>query len=179
VPGKYTTEREGRQMSADPLLQLLTQALLNIYARAGREVTYVTDAGERRPYWANRYLQALKRAIREGTLEALVKFVEDLVTRDEPSRGFFYLKDAGHLDLSVEALVLDESQPFHELFSAEAVEASRVRLEEHGYESIGSAEGAVAPERDEDNRPSPSSPLELDLKLTVGTDGLVTLRVVQ
>jgi hypothetical protein len=164
-------------MSADPLLQLLTQALLNIYARAGREVTYLTDAGERRPYWANRYLQALKRAIREGTLEALIKFVDDLVTREEPSRGFFYLKDAGRLDLSVEALVLDKSQPFHHLFSEEAVEASRARLDEHGYESDGSVEGGVAPERD--LRSSAATPLELDLKLTVGTDGLVTLRLMQ
>jgi hypothetical protein len=164
---------------SDSLLHLLTQALLNIYARAGREVTYLTDAGERRPYWANRYLQALKRAIREGTLEALVTFIDDLVTREEPSRGFFYLKEADRLDLSVEALVLDESQPFHDLFSEEAVEASRSRLNEHGYELDGSVEGAVAPEGDHDVRSSASTPLELDLKLTVGTDGLVTLRIVQ
>ena len=43
-------------------MQLLVHALFAIYFRAGREVKYVTESGERRSYWANRYMQALKRA---------------------------------------------------------------------------------------------------------------------
>jgi hypothetical protein len=114
------------------LINLLIEALFAIYSRAGAEVTYITDRGERRPYWANRYLQALKRAVAEGP-EAVPVFVERLINQPEPSRGFSYLKAAGRLDLSVEALVVDASQPFHSLFSSDVVAAAKARLEEHGW----------------------------------------------
>jgi len=114
------------------VFKLLIDALFGIYSRAGAEVTYVTDRGERRPYWANRYLQALKRAVAEGD-EAVLAFVERLVQQPEPSRGFFYLKDAGRLDLSVEALVVDPTREFHKLFSAETVAVAQTRLREHGW----------------------------------------------
>jgi hypothetical protein len=120
------------------LNDLLIKALLAIYSRAGTEVTYVTDRGERRPYWANRYLQAVKRAAAKGP-DAVIEFVERLMNQPEPSRGFFYLKDAGRLDLSVEALVTDRSQPFHQLFSSETVAVAEARLSEHGYSTVADA----------------------------------------
>jgi hypothetical protein len=126
------------------LINLLIEALFAIYSRAGAEVTYITDRGERRPYWANRYLQALKRAVIEGP-EGVVAFVERLINQPEPSRGFFYLKEAGRLDLSVEALVADASQPFHHLFSPDAVAVAEARLREHGWEP-SSREESVADE---------------------------------
>jgi hypothetical protein len=121
---------------SDPT-QSLADDLFAIYSRAGREVTYVTESGERRPYWANRYMQALKRAVdaaANGDERAILDFVERLVTQPEPSRGFFYLQAANRLDLSVEAHVADASRPYHGLFSAEAIDFARNRLAEYGYE---------------------------------------------
>lgn len=56
--------------------QSLTEALFGIYATAGKEVEYTTEKGERRAYWANRFRQALQRAVDEGDV---VGFVERLV----------------------------------------------------------------------------------------------------
>jgi hypothetical protein len=109
------------------LLQKLIADLLAIYTLAGQEVTYVTDKGERRKYWPHRYLQAVRRAIDKNEV---LEFVERLVTRGESTRGFGYLQDAGRLDLTVEALVVDEEKPYHHLFSKEAIEASAARLAE-------------------------------------------------
>jgi hypothetical protein len=106
-------------------LQKLIDDLLAIYTKAGREVTYVTEAGEPRAYWPNRYLQAVRRAIDK---DEVVGFVERLVTRDDVTRGFGYLQDAGRVDLTVEALVVDEAKPYHHLFNEEAVLSSQARL---------------------------------------------------
>jgi hypothetical protein len=113
-------------------LDTLADDLLGIYARSGREVTYVSDRGETRPYWPNRFLQALKRAIAEGD-SAVLDFTVRLVAQPEPSRGFEYLRLAGRLDISVEALVADPSRPYHHRFPPAAVSAARARLSEHGY----------------------------------------------
>jgi hypothetical protein len=126
---------------SDPM-RSLTDDLFAIYSRAGREVTYVTERGETRPYWANRYMQALKRAVDEqarGRARAILEFAERLVEQPEPSRGFHYLHAAGRLDLTVEAHVIDASRPYHSLFSPGAVEISRDRLAEYGFPVNGSA----------------------------------------
>jgi hypothetical protein len=115
-------EQDGR----DPLADLIDD-LLALYSTAGREVKYMNDRGEIKPYWPHRYLQAVRRAIER---EEVVEFVERLVTRGDASRGFGYLEDAGRLDLTVEALVVDESRSYHRLFAKQAVEASAARLEE-------------------------------------------------
>jgi hypothetical protein len=110
------------------LVQALRRDLLNIYDRAGREVRYTDDRGKERAYWPRRYNQALKRAIRA---ERTVMFAEELVSTGEPSRGFFILQDAGRLDLTVEALIADESRPYHGILTATAVAAAQARLNEH------------------------------------------------
>lgn len=160
------------------VFNLLVQALFAIYSRAGAEVTYVTERGETRKYWANRYRQALQRAIENDTVG---EFVERLVTQDEPSRGFGYLHAANRLDLSVEALVADESRPYHGLFSLDAVAAARNRLDEFGYTGVGDEEAVLH----EDLAAAPSvegrvsEAFELDLKMRVDVDGSVSLRVVR
>ncbi len=162
------------------LVHLLAEALFAIYSRAGHEVTYVTDRGETRNYWANRFRQALQRAVENDTV---VEFVERLVTQEEPSRGFGYLHAAGRLDLSVEALVVDRSLPFHALFSEEAVAASRRRLREYGYlldlgvETDDQPQGVAASTPSQEA--SASQAFELDLKMRVDADGRVTLHVVR
>jgi hypothetical protein len=156
---------------------VLTEDLFNIYATAGREVTYITDRGEKRPYWANRYRQALQRSVEA---DEVIEFVERLVTQKEPSRGFGYLKDAGRLNLSAEALVVDESKPYHSMFSQDAVEAALERLAEHGF-TLSATEDAAS-------TPPPAPPTiaagqfqpgwTFDLRVTVGPDGVLSLALI-
>lgn len=107
--------------------EALIEALFKLYSDAGTEVTYVAESGKTLRYWPKRYLQALRRAVEN---DEVIGFVEGMVTREE-SRGFGYLKDAGRLDLTVEAVVVER---FPELFSEEIVAAARDRLLAHGYE---------------------------------------------
>lgn len=146
----------------------LTEALFGIYASAGREVSYLTDKGEMRPYWANRFRQALQRAVDE---DDVVGFVERLVQQPEPSRGFGYLATAGRLDLSVEALAVEQ---FPQHFSSDVVKAADERLRDHGY--TPNARTEITPGRDSDDR---GRPLVLDVRLTVGDDGNVAARVLR
>lgn len=118
----------------------LYKDLLSIYARAGAEVTYETDRGETRPYWAKRYLQAVKRAKRN---DEVLEFVHRLVRQEEVSRGFLILKKAGRLDLTVEALVVDETRPYHAEFDINVVQTAKQRLADHGHQSRGSAPTSV------------------------------------
>ncbi|MHB8059576.1 MAG: hypothetical protein ACYDHO_01930 [Gaiellaceae bacterium] len=106
-------------------LELLTRDLFWIYETTGRKVTYISPSGDRKPYWAYRYLQAVRRAVENGDV---VELVERIVLRRSPTDGFEHLEEAGRLDLSLEAFVVDDNKPYHHLFSAEAVSLSRVRL---------------------------------------------------
>lgn len=118
------------------LLKALIADLLAIYTTSGQEVTYVTDSGETKKYFPKRYLQAVKRAIEN---DEVLEFVERLVTRDAATRGFGYLQEANRLDLTVEALVVDESKSYHSLFSKEAISASQARLD-HAVQAMKSGQ---------------------------------------
>jgi hypothetical protein len=126
--------------------QALYEDLLSIYARAGAEVTYVTDRGETKAYWPKRFLQAVKRAQKN---EDLFSFVSRLVTEAEPSRGFFILKNVNRLDLTVEALVCDRSKPYWPEFESDVLESARLRLAEHGFDTLADDDGP--PEGDGDD----------------------------
>lgn len=94
-------------------------AMVEIYERAGSEVAY----------WATRYLQLLRRRGGLGTARYLLAA---RVTSD----GYARLRDAGRLDLTVEALVLRPE--FEPLFSAEELERARERLAQ--YRAMPTAE---------------------------------------
>lgn len=143
--------------------QSLTEALFGIYASAGKEVEYTTEKGERRPYWANRYRQALQRAVDDGDV---IGFVERLVTRPGASRGFGYLADADRLDLTVEALVIGE---FRDRFSAAAIQAAKTRLGEYGFRP--------KPVKPEQRSPLPAPGSTFTVKVRVGENGDLTLRL--
>jgi hypothetical protein len=113
-----------------PAYDDLVDDLWFVYYAAGRDVTYVTEQGDRRPYWGKHYMLALECAI---DAQDVVTFVEGLVAAAEPARGFEYLRDARRLDLAVEALVADPAKSYHGLFSAEVVRIARERLEAAGY----------------------------------------------
>ncbi|HKF81900.1 MAG TPA: hypothetical protein VKB23_02925 [Solirubrobacterales bacterium] len=104
----------------------LIEALFKLYSDAGTEVTYVTDDGRTLAYWPKRYLQALRRAVDEDNV---IGFVEGLVTRDA-SRGFGYLADAGRLDLTVEAVIVER---FSDLFPPGIIKTAESRLLNNGY----------------------------------------------
>lgn len=122
--------------------QALYQDLLSIYARAGAEVTYETEDGRVKPYWAKRFLQAVKRA--EKNVD-LFEFVDRLLRPEQPSRGFLILKKAGRLDLTVEALVIDSSKPYWGEIPHELVAIARRRLAEHGFQAAFASSAANSP----------------------------------
>ena len=121
----------GSEPPVDPMEALKTD-LFAIYYDAGRSVRYVADSGAERAYWANRYLQALKRAVDIGDAE-VVALIRRMVMSEEPSRGFGYIAAADRLDLTVEAKVADPARPYHHLFDAELVRAAEDRLADYGY----------------------------------------------
>lgn len=151
----------------------LYQDLLSIYARAGAEVTYETERGEVRPYWAKRFLQAVKRSQKN---DELFEFVVRLLQQDEPSRGFLILKKAGRLDLTVEALVVDPTKPYHVDFAPELVDVSRERLEEHGNGTDPSPAHSVGSEERSTARLVPGE--SFDVRVTVADDGVLSLTVI-
>jgi hypothetical protein len=154
--------------------------LLSIYARAGAEVSYETEAGDKKAYWPKRFLQAVKRAKKKDELQ---EFVERLVQAGKPSRGFFILKKAGRLDLTVEALVIDKEKPYWGVIEFPAVEASRHRLADHDYlHAFGSPpkEDGEVPAREVEAQVggiqvTPGASFQL--RVTVGDDGVLSLAV--
>jgi len=84
-------------------------AMHEIYERAGHEVGY----------WATRYLQLLRR---RGGIESARYLLRSTVTSD----GYARLRDAGRLDLTVEALVLEPE--YAVLFTREELGRARDRL---------------------------------------------------
>jgi len=102
------TEAVSSNVLAD-LTRRFDAAMFDIYERAGHEVGY----------WAARYLQLLKR---RGGLESARYLLRSKLTSD----GYARLRDAGRLDLTVEALVLQPE--FEPLFSPEELARAGDRL---------------------------------------------------
>jgi hypothetical protein len=57
---------------------------------------------------------------------------KQLINRSTPSDGYAALYERGRLDLTVEAVIIDNPQ-FHELFTAEELQRCRLRLKQYGY----------------------------------------------
>jgi hypothetical protein len=169
-------------MTPNKAEEALYNDLLSIYARAGAEVSYETDAGDEKAYWPKRFLQAVKRAKKSGEL---FPFVERLVQADEPSRGFFILKKAGRLDLTVEALVIDEAKPYKDRVEFPTLEAARYRLRDHGYPyAFGKRPASASSGNDGDTESLSRGAIQLvpgasvDLRITVGQDGELSLSLI-
>jgi hypothetical protein len=163
----------GGDPPVDPM-EALKADLFAIYYAAGQSVRYVAESGEERAYWANRYLQALKRAVDIGDAEVLA-LIRRMVMSDEPSRGFGYIAAAGRLDLTVEAAVADPGKPYHHLFDEELVRAAEQRLAEHGYTvaagSGGEPHGGLGGEAIAE---TPDG-FSVEVTVEVGRDGAVTV----
>jgi hypothetical protein len=172
-------QRKDSLMGSNVAEQALYNDLLSIYARAGAEVTYETEKGEQKAYWPKRFLQVVKRAEKKGEL---IEFVSRLVLADKPSRGFFILKKAGRLDLTVEALFTDRDKLYWGEVDADVVAAARMRLAGHDYPfalsgppSSASSDGdAEVTPRSIELRPGTS----MDVRVTVGPNGDLSLVLV-
>ncbi len=110
----------GRAAEPVRLTRQFDAAMMEIYERAGREVGY----------WATRYLQMLRRL---GGLATAKRLLHATATSD----GYARLRDAGRLDLTVEAYVLREE--YQALFTPEELNLARDRLEYFGHEVTGDA----------------------------------------
>ncbi len=102
-------------------------AMFEIYERAGDEVGY----------WATRYLQMLRA---RGGLETARHLLRARATSD----GYARLRDAGRLDLTVEACVLRPE--FGLLFGAEEVGLARSRLAFYERVMEADARGTAPPD---------------------------------
>lgn len=91
-------------------------ALIELYRRWVREVNYR----------AQRFLAMVRR---RGPVEA----ARAVINASEPPRGFTRLRQAGRLDLTVEALVV-ENRRFHHLLTPQEVERAKTRLIDAGHQ---------------------------------------------
>lgn len=114
----------GQRDEGDEVERRFDAAMYEIYDRAGRELGY----------WATRYLQLLRN---RGGLGAARYLLHQRATSD----GYKTLRDAGRLDLTVEAYVLRDE--FRLLFTPEELAKARERLE--FYEEVAREEAPPGP----------------------------------
>lgn len=91
-------------------------AMFDIYCRAK------TEAG----YTAAIFLRML-------TDKKGVATAKQLINASKPSDGYTHLYERGHLELTVEALVV-ENPKWHSLFTTDELERARKRLTEYRYQ---------------------------------------------
>ncbi len=96
--------------------QEFTQAMFDVYRRAK------TEAG----YNASIFLQMI-------TDRGGVDTAKKLINASKPSDGYTHLYERGYLNLTVEALVVENSK-WHGLFTTEEIARARKRLKDYGYE---------------------------------------------
>jgi hypothetical protein len=117
-----TMEQTNPEEAAEAV-EILYADALNIYERARDEVTIERKDGTRQKYAANRFKQQIDKGREEGTL---VPIIARIVRK--PTLGFGHLEAAGRHDLMLENLVIDESKPYHKLFSAQTVKVAKERM---------------------------------------------------
>jgi hypothetical protein len=84
------------------------------------------QAKEKAGYTATIFLRMLNE---RGGL-ATAKY---LINASKPSDGYTQLYERGRLDLTVEAMIVNNSK-WHDLFTKEEIEKARKRLEQYGYQ---------------------------------------------
>jgi hypothetical protein len=91
------------------------QAMFNIYQRAKKEAGYN----------ASIFLRML-------TEQGGIQTARTLINSAKPSDGYTALYEKGRLDLTVEAMVL-ENPKWHELFTSSELKRAKERLLQYGY----------------------------------------------
>ncbi|MGE0502053.1 MAG: hypothetical protein AB7I79_15295 [Rhizobiaceae bacterium] len=90
-------------------------AMFEIYARAKAEAKYTATV----------FLGMLQR--QGGLMTA-----KQLINASRPSDGYTSLYERGRLDLTVEAVVIENTE-WHDLFTTEELDRARKRLKQYGY----------------------------------------------
>lgn len=101
-----------------PPLADFDKAMMGIYRRAKDEAAYN----------ARYYLQML---LEKGGLAT----AKHLINQLRPSEGYTHLYERGHLDLTVEALVIEGTE-WHELFDSADIDRAKKRLQQYGYKKV-------------------------------------------
>ena len=104
-------------MSKEELIHDFDQAMMSIYQRARSEAGYN----------ATRFLNMLHE--HRGLETARI-----LIHSDKVSDGYTALWERRRLDLTVEAMILDNKK-YHTLFTQDELEICRKRLREYGHSS--------------------------------------------
>jgi hypothetical protein len=112
---------DGAQEMTGSLSKQFDAAMFKIYRRAKKEAGYN----------ATIFLRMLSD---RGGL-ATAKY---LINSSTPSDGYTHLYERGRLDLTVEAMVV-ENAAWHELFTKEELAAANNRLKQYGYSQTPSA----------------------------------------
>jgi hypothetical protein len=99
----------------EKLKQEFTQAMFEIYRRAKDEAKYP----------ANIFLQMVTD---RGGLDT----ARYLINQPHPSDGYTQLYERGRIDLTVEAMIV-ENKKWYPLFTADEINKARRRLLEYGY----------------------------------------------
>ena len=102
-------------MDRAKLVSEFEEAMFTIYQRA------LSEAG----YKATRFLAMLNE---EGGIATAIR----LIHAANVSEGYTALWERGHLDLTVEAVILD-NEKWHTLFSSKDLEVCAARLTAYGY----------------------------------------------
>jgi hypothetical protein len=129
---QFLLPKEGKAMSPTAIaseaadLEALYQDIQHIYETARREVTISRSDGTQQKYAANRFKQQMDRAYSEGRLISAVAS-----TVERRTQGFEHLENAERDDLMLETYVLDESKPYHHLFSTRTLQAARERMADY------------------------------------------------
>jgi hypothetical protein len=97
------------------LLKQFDQAMLSIYQRAKSEAKYNATI--------------FFRMLNERGGLATAKY---LINSDHPSDGYTHLYERGRLDLTVEAMVVEDAR-WHSLFTKEELVCAKKRLEDYKY----------------------------------------------
>lgn len=99
------------------LVKQFDEAMLTIYCRAKSEENYTASI--------------FFRMLNDRGGLATAKY---LINSEPPSEGYTRLYELGRLDLTVEAVVIDEPR-WHSLFTAEELAKARRRLSDYRYKA--------------------------------------------
>jgi hypothetical protein len=102
-------------MNREMLLKEFDEAMMTIYRRAKAEADYPAAI--------------FHRMLTERGGLATAKA---LINSERPSDGYTALYERNRLDLTVEAVVLDD-QRWHQLFDAQEINRAKKRLADYGY----------------------------------------------
>jgi hypothetical protein len=115
--------------ATDAALELLYEDAMNIYFGAREAVEIQRIDGVWTPYTAMRYRPQIEKC--EHNKPLLVPTIAGIIKKR--TSGFDHLAEAGLPNLMLEALVLDETKPYHRFFHPTTLAIAKQRMQEYGF----------------------------------------------